>query len=116
MARRPSRVPDFDNRGGRVWRRGSSSKDFCAHRIDGPAFEFGDGTKEWWEHDVCLRVDGNQGCYDTPDGVLVQKIRARHEAETEGMRQRIKDLEEYGAMEWWDSIRLRIEDERLKHG
>lgn len=123
MARRPSRIPDGNTRGiasldtprvllrgqgvvgvrgamgGRVWRHPITKDN---HRIDGPCFEMTDGAKEWHEHGVCLRVEQDQGCYDTPEGVLVKNIKSRYEGKIAGLLQRIMLLEE--------------EVERLKHG
>ena len=36
------------------------------HRTDGPAIEHADGSKEWWQNDQCHRTDGPAVIY--PDG------------------------------------------------
>ena len=36
------------------------------HRTDGPAIEYADGSKEWWQNDQCHRTDGPAVIY--PDG------------------------------------------------
>jgi hypothetical protein len=53
----------------------------CYHRVDGPAIERYDGTKQWWRNGIMLgeETDWNEG--------------QRHETEY-GLRQRIKDLEQ----------------------
>ena len=44
-------------RGDKFWYLPSKGKDYW-HRLDGPAIEYKDGTKEWWVDDKLHRIDG----------------------------------------------------------
>ena len=46
-------VMSIDSFGHKWWRWGDR-----LHRIDGPAIEYADGTKEWWVNDLRHRIDG----------------------------------------------------------
>ena len=44
----------IDENGDKYWR----NKEGELHRIDGPAIEYGDGTKEWHKNGKLHRIDG----------------------------------------------------------
>jgi hypothetical protein len=100
MARRPTRTgraPLGSTEYGpaipcRIWTWKSLGLD-CYHRVDGPAIESSDGTKEWWRDGIHLRIESDWQAHDTKAG----------------MKQRIVDLEQR-------VMELEEEVERLKHG
>ena len=46
-----------NDEGNKIWYLPSKGRDYL-HRLDGPAFEDVDGTKEWWVDDKRHRLDG----------------------------------------------------------
>jgi hypothetical protein len=47
-------TPRTDEYGNVYWRRNNG----CLHRLDGPAIEWNNGQKEWWQNGELHRLDG----------------------------------------------------------
>jgi hypothetical protein len=91
---------EIDKFGNKIWR----NKDGELHRIDGPAIEYSDGDKFWFQNGEYHRLDGPAIEYSNGDKVW-SKNGKKHRID--GPAVEFNDLE---IIEWWvDGLKHRLD-------
>lgn len=100
------------------------------HRLDGPAREFNNGTKEWWVDGSLHREDGPaidgpqgkfwfvRGLYHRTDGPAIEWADGSKEWHVNGLRHRVDgpaDERSNGYKFWWINNRSFTEDEFYRY-